>query len=97
MSEWLKEHAWKPRPSVLAGNLQTFNLSKPASQWVPSGENLGHHLQVVDSKRLKFATHSVDRTAVGYGAAARLQVALCSGSLNRCSLLRNSSKRRSEL
>ena len=61
-----------------------FRLTQPIGQPVPSGENLGHHLQVVDSKRLKFATHSVDRTAVGYGAAARLQIALCSGSLNRC-------------
>ena len=34
---------------------------------VPSGTNLGHHLQVVDSNRLKSLTHSVDRTAVVEG------------------------------
>ena len=67
----------------LRGRRIEFRLTQPIGQPVPSGENLGHHLQIVDSKRLKFATHSVDRTAVGYGAAARLQVALCSGSLNR--------------
>src|SRR5918999_1749772 len=41
-----------------------FRLTQPIGQPVPSGENLGHHLQVVDFKRLKSPTHSVDRTAV---------------------------------
>jgi len=43
----------------LRGSLEVFDLAHPAGQWVPSGENLGHHLQVVDSKRLKSPTHSI--------------------------------------
>jgi hypothetical protein len=55
-----------PRLSVrgaLRGSLEVFDLAHPAGQWVPSGTNLGHHLQVVDSKRLKSPTHFTDRTA----------------------------------
>jgi hypothetical protein len=33
--------------------LEVFDLPHPAGQWVPSGTNLGHQFQVVDSKRLK--------------------------------------------
>ncbi|HEX7780836.1 MAG TPA: hypothetical protein VF424_16415 [Vicinamibacterales bacterium] len=43
----------------------SLDPSHPARQWVPTGENLGHHLQVVDSKRPKSETHSISRTAVG--------------------------------
>ena len=50
--------------TALRDSLEVFDLAHPAGQWVPSGTNLGHHLQVVDSKRLKSPTHSVDRTAV---------------------------------
>jgi hypothetical protein len=62
--------------TALRGSLEVFDLAHPAGQWVPSGENLGHHLQVVDSKRLKSATHFIDRTAW-------LTIALCSGLSNR--------------
>src|SRR4029453_11405944 len=48
----------------LGGSLEVFDLAHPARQWVPCGENLGHHLQVVYSKRLKSPPHSADRTAV---------------------------------
>jgi hypothetical protein len=52
--------------TALRGSLEVFNLAHPAGQWVPSGENQGHHLQVVASERLKSRTHSVDRTAVTF-------------------------------
>ena len=48
---------------MLCGPLEVFDLRHPAGQWVPSGENLGHQLQVTDSKELKSAAHSVNRTA----------------------------------
>jgi hypothetical protein len=48
--------------TALRGSLEVFDVAHPTGQWVPSGENLGHHLQVVDSKRLKSLTHIVDRT-----------------------------------
>lgn len=41
-----------------------LGFPQPILHAVPSGKNLGHQLQVVDSKRLKSPTHSVDRTAV---------------------------------
>ena len=47
----------------LRGSLEVFDLAHPAGQWVPSGTNLGHQLQAVDSKRLKSSTHFIDRTA----------------------------------
>jgi hypothetical protein len=57
---------------------ECLDVTQPADQWVRTGENLVHHLQVVDSKRLKSPTHSVDRTAVPqlsarfkHGASAR--------------------------
>ena len=49
--------------TALRGSLEVFDLPHPAGQWVPSGINLGHHLQVIDTKDLKSATHSVNRTA----------------------------------
>src|SRR5918995_2186627 len=52
------------RIPALRGSLEVFDSAHPAGQWVPSGENLGHHLQVIDSKRFRSSTHSVDRTAV---------------------------------
>jgi len=55
--------------TALRGSLEVFDLAHPAGQWVPSGENLGHHLQVVDFKRLKSPTHSIDRT----GCSLRVQ------------------------
>jgi hypothetical protein len=39
--------------NALHGSLEALDLAHPARQWVPSETNLGHHLQVVDSKRLK--------------------------------------------
>ena len=30
--------------TALRGSLEVFDLAHPAGQWVPSGENLGHHL-----------------------------------------------------
>jgi hypothetical protein len=50
--------------TALRGSLEVFDLTHPAGQWVPSRENLGHHLQVIDSKRQKSPTHSVDRTGL---------------------------------
>jgi hypothetical protein len=33
------------RPGAeLGGSLKVFDLAHPAGQWVPSGENLGHHI-----------------------------------------------------
>ena len=52
--------------TALRGSLEVSDLTHPAGQWVPSGENLVHQLQVVDSERLKSPTHSVDRTAVHF-------------------------------
>src|SRR5918994_1375636 len=45
------------------GDPEVVEALQPVARPVPSGGNLGHHLQVVDSKRLKIATHTVDRTA----------------------------------
>jgi hypothetical protein len=59
-----READFRLEQTALRGSLEVFDLAHPAGQWVPSGENLGHHLQVVDSKRLKSPTHSVDRTAI---------------------------------
>ncbi len=42
---------------------QAVHLSQPADRSVPTGDVLVHHLQVVDSERLKSPTHFVDRTA----------------------------------
>jgi hypothetical protein len=50
---------------TLGGPLETVDLAQPASQWVPTGENLVRHLQVVDSNRMKTPTQFIDRTA-GY-------------------------------
>ena len=43
------------------GNSALF--ARPADQWVPTGENLGHQLQVVDSKRLKSRAHLISHPA----------------------------------
>ena len=43
---------------------QPFDLRQEHTDSVPTGDILVHHLQVVDSKRLKSTTNSVDRTAV---------------------------------
>jgi hypothetical protein len=53
---------WSVQQAALRGSLEVL-YPHPAGQWVPSGENLAHHLQVIDSKRLKSAAHSVNRTA----------------------------------
>jgi len=50
------------RTTASRSSLEVFDLTHPAGQWVPSGKNLGHQLQVVDSIQLESATHSVDRT-----------------------------------
>ena len=34
--------------------LERLDATQPAHQWLPTGENLGHQLQVVDSKRPRF-------------------------------------------
>ena len=46
--DWLgKSEVFEKRISVwqtaLRGSLEVFDLPHPAGQWVPSGENLGHH------------------------------------------------------
>jgi hypothetical protein len=43
---------------------EAIDLAHPAGQWVPSGENLGHHPQFVDSKQLNSGTHTVNRTTL---------------------------------
>ena len=48
--------------TALRGSPEVFELPHPTGQWVPSGTNLGHQLQVTDSKELKSANHSVNRT-----------------------------------
>ena len=59
--------------TALRGSLEGFDLVHPAGQWVPSRTNLGHHLQVVDSKRLKSPTHTSDRTgAISQDEAKRV-------------------------
>ena len=77
-----------------------FRLAKPlyAALWKSSiwriqlvsgfhlATNLGHHLQVVDSKRLKSPTHTVDRTAVDFVVWRLSYVRQYSGLLNRCLL-----------
>ena len=55
---------------------QPAEVREPAHDPVPTGAGLVHHLQVVDSKRMKSATHFIDRTAW-------LTIALCSGLQNR--------------
>jgi len=40
-----------------------LNLPEPTEQWVRTGENLGHQLQVGGSKGLKSATYFGSRTA----------------------------------
>ena len=52
-----------PRASQIAlrGSLEFLDLPHPADQWVPFGENLGHHLQVIDSKGMRSATHTANR------------------------------------
>ena len=59
------------------------HLAQPEAHVIPTGDVLVHHLQIVDSKRLKSPTHSVDRTAVTFCCVAGSVRLLCSGLLNR--------------
>jgi hypothetical protein len=44
----------EPRREIeLGGDAYRVDLAQPANQWVRTRENSVHHLQVVDSKRLK--------------------------------------------
>ena len=42
----------KYRQIALRGSLEVFDLAHPAGQWVPSGENLGHHFHSVEAQRV---------------------------------------------
>jgi hypothetical protein len=42
---------------------QRLDPPEPYDDPVPTGAGLVHHLQVVDSERLKSQTHSINRTA----------------------------------
>jgi hypothetical protein len=35
--------------TALRGSLEVFNLAHPAGQWVPSGENQGHHPSLMNA------------------------------------------------
>jgi hypothetical protein len=37
--------SWQPWQTALRGSPEVFDFAHPAGQWVPSGENLGHHLR----------------------------------------------------
>ena len=73
----MPREAYFPLQTALRGSLEVFDLTHPAGQWVPSVENLGHHLQVLDFKRPK-PTHFIDRTAGCWRSH------LFSGLLNLC-------------
>jgi hypothetical protein len=38
-----READFRLEQTALRGPLEVFDLAHPAGQWVPSGENLGHH------------------------------------------------------
>ena len=60
--------------TALRSSLEVVDLAHPAGQWVTSGENLGHHLQVIDFKRL-------NRNPTPQIAPLQLRP-LCNGLLN---------------
>jgi hypothetical protein len=37
--------------TALRGSLEVFYLAHPAGQWVPSGENLGHHPSLMNAAK----------------------------------------------
>jgi len=44
------------------GTARRAHIAHPAGQWVPSGTNLGHHLQATGSEGPRSTTQTVDRT-----------------------------------
>ena len=60
---WLQANR-EPGPIAVGSNfLNVVYSSEPVRNPVPTGAGQVHHLQVVDFKRLKSPTHSIDRTA----------------------------------